>query len=271
MAAKIAVAISTIFENQSRIAEFFLRNSQALAAFDQVILVVQGCPAGFNPQPPPNQLPNFLFDSTEERGLSRSRNRALELCSSEYLWILDDDVLLHPVARSKIQAAIDRFPAAKAITFEFADIADHQTLAKSYPACRALRSMELLRVSSIEIVVSVNFVRSKQINFDTRYGLGAWFPSGEETVFLLDLHEAGAQTFHSPDVIVFHPLAGRNVSKFWRMPRRLYGMGTIAKRFGLSGLALVLRWAFRGLRHGLPPRIVSDLFRGYFVAEMPER
>jgi hypothetical protein len=272
MAKTIAVSVSTIRGNEERVREFFTRNAQALERFDQVILLMQGCSETGQPAPPPNNFRNFVFDSTAERGLSRSRNRALELCSCDYLWILDDDVLIEQSAFAKIQKAIEDLPSAKVLTFEFVDIDDLKTLAKKYPPKRRLRGVELLRVSSIEIIVSVDFVKKSKIRFNINYGLGGEvFPSGEETVFLLDLKDAGAEIFHIDQTIVFHPLAGRSISKFWRMPRRLYGMGTIARRFGVGGFALVIRWALRGVRNGLPADLVFDLFRGYFLKKVPEQ
>lgn len=266
----IAVSVSTIREKEDRVRDFFRRNAEALARFDQVILVMQGCSYEARPAAPPNNLRDFIFDCSKERGLSRSRNRALELCSCDYLWILDDDVIIDPLACDKIRDALNRFQTDDVLTFEFADIVDRKTPAKQYPPIRRLTRLELLRVSSIEMVISARFAKENNLRFNISYGLGAWFPSGEETVFLLDMRDTGAQIVHIDQVIVFHPLAGRNVGKFWRMPRRLYGMGTIARRFGVAGLALVFRWTWRGVRNRLPAPIIVDLFRGYFLNKAPK-
>ena len=62
-----------------------------------------------------------------------------------------------------------------------------------------------MRVSSLEIAFRRSSLRSVELCFDERFGLGAEFPTGEENIFLIDALHKGLKILYLPIPIVIHP------------------------------------------------------------------
>ncbi|WP_161599224.1 glycosyltransferase family A protein [Algoriphagus machipongonensis] len=147
----------------------------------------------------------FTFLSFDERGLSKSRNKAIENSTAEIGLIADDDIGYCEGFEEKILNAFDQFPDADILTFKI--ITPDGRPYKNYNSenFRHTRS-SIFRVSSVEIVIRLDRVKEKGISFDENFGLGANFKSGEETIFLNDAMNAGLKIYYVPEYLVIHPL-----------------------------------------------------------------
>lgn len=146
-------------------------------------------------------IQNYYF--IKSRGLSVSRNEALRICKSKYLLFADDDVV-H--IEDGIQKIVDEFERTGADILTFSIRTPEGGAFKEYrehPFIHTPRS--LFKVNSIEIAVRVAAVRRSGLWFDTRFGLGAEHPTGEEIIFLQDAHRAGLDIRYAPVPIVIHP------------------------------------------------------------------
>ena len=85
----ITVAISTVSENMDR----FLSNFpfESLRDADEVIIIIQGTldykPMGFSTK--------YTIIEDNGKGVSRSRNIGLLHSNCDYIWFMDDDILLN--------------------------------------------------------------------------------------------------------------------------------------------------------------------------------
>jgi glycosyltransferase involved in cell wall biosynthesis len=205
---------------------------------------------------------------TTESGLSKSRNKVIDYCETEYFWILDDDVLPTIQDIKKILTSIEE----KSIDIFIGQIrcSDRDGDYKDYSRSRSGK-LGLLRVSSIEVIVKKDFVLDKKIIFNEQLGLGSRNPAGEEICFLLDAYSAGAKFKFINENIISHPCSNelRIVRSQNNLSRVMIAEGYIARKIGgISGFLLMLYWQMKFFAHYKRLTVLISIFKGYFFRGM---
>jgi glycosyltransferase involved in cell wall biosynthesis len=146
---------------------------------------------------------NFRLVVLEGKGLSRSRNAAIETSTAAWLLFADDDIRYLPGALGLVANALSDLGDVDVATFQM--VFPDGSPARPYPQ-RAIRHSwrTVLRVSSVTIAVRPGRVREAGLMFDPRLGLGAQVPTGEENEWLLRCLRAGLNVRHLPIDIVQH-------------------------------------------------------------------
>lgn len=175
----------------------------------------------------PYERGRVRMHSFAERGLARSRNRALELARGDLLLLADDDIRYEPGFADGVRAAFSRHPDAAMITFRFLERPGGPPAKRYPPAGRAHHGLSIASVSSIEVGLRVRAL-PLGVRFDERFGLGAPYPSGEEAVFAADLRRAGARLYQEPLPLCSHdgPSSGHST---WS-PETTRAKGAILRR-----------------------------------------
>ena len=187
---------------------------------------------------------NLRIVNVEERGISRSRNRALDHALGDLLLLTDDDVELLDGFSRTIVEAFDRHPEADMITFQSLNQDGEKRKAYSdKPFRHDLRT--LMRVSSIEVALRRKSLEKKPLFFDERFGLGSQFPTGSETVFLSDALSKGFHIQYCPEAIVRHPddSSGRALFKNEELMKAKGAM--FCRIFGWKAYAICIFFALR--------------------------
>ncbi len=127
--------------------------------------------------------------SYQEKGISNSRNRAIEKSKSNYIWFLDDDIQLNINSVCRLISHLHKSKNDCEIV-KIGSLEDNSKFYKNYNSrifglCR--EPVKLLQVSSIEIIIKRKSILDKNITFNSNLGLGTLYPAGEENLFLLDL------------------------------------------------------------------------------------
>jgi glycosyltransferase involved in cell wall biosynthesis len=139
-----------------------------------------------------------------EKGLSKSRNLALENAVGKILVIADDDVVYQQGFITKIINAYSQFPDAAAINF--CAVKSDGSLMKKYPdhSKTNLNAFDIFNTSSIEMTLNRTVLDKTKVKFDEDFGLGAVFEMGEEAIFLFDVKNKKQQLVFEPEIIVKH-------------------------------------------------------------------
>ena len=133
---------------------------------------------------------------TRERGLTRSRNMAIEKASGDICMLCDDDEQFVEDYEEKILRAYQNIPQADVIVFKM------MNRRPSFPdRVRRLRFPLTLRVSSWQISFRRQSLLQANVRFDTRLGAGTGNGGEEELKFLMDCEKAGLKIFYVPAVI----------------------------------------------------------------------
>ncbi|MFQ6599351.1 glycosyltransferase family 2 protein [Flavobacterium sp. C3NV] len=152
-----------------------------------------------------SEYANIRVINSFEKGLSKSRNLALETAQGKILLIADDDVIYHEGFVAKIINAYNQFPDAAAINF--CAVKSDGSLMKNYPkhSKTNMNAFDVFNTSSIEMTLNKAILDKTKIRFDENFGLGGMFEMGEEAIFLFDLKNKKQQLVFEPEVIVKHP------------------------------------------------------------------
>lgn len=134
--------------------------------------------------------------STRERGLSVSRNMAINNSQADICLICDDDEVLMPDCAKNILQAFERHPKADIITFalrygekKFANIE------------KEVKYVEAMKTSSLQIAFRRKKIQKHRLSFNIKMGSGTGNGGGEEIKFLFDCLKAGLVIWYVPIII----------------------------------------------------------------------
>ncbi len=148
--------------------------------------------------------PNIKIINSSDIGLSKSRNLALKNATGKLCVIADDDVIFKKDFAEKIIEGFSYFKEASCI--QFCSEKSEGIPLKKYATqpIKNLSWLELLNVSSIELVMKLEDLRKHRLYFNETFGLGAKFAMGEEQVFLGALKKHGLQVSYFPKILNIH-------------------------------------------------------------------
>jgi glycosyltransferase involved in cell wall biosynthesis len=148
---------------------------------------------------------NVRVINVNEKGLSKSRNLAIENASKKICLVADDDVVYYSNFENQIIYAFNQNPEASIITFNH----QRQGVDKPQNSCQKIFNHTLKtiwNVNSIEIAFKIKDIKENNIHFDENFGLGSYFETAEEYLFLMDAIKLRLSGLFCPSVIVSHPL-----------------------------------------------------------------
>lgn len=214
-----------------------------------------------------------VLEERREQGLSRSRNRAIDLASAEICLLADDDQVYVPDVCDRVAAAFARFPQADIITF-MEKTAPDGVPCKPYPRrSRPHSTFSVWRVRSPEIAFRRSRVLEAGLYFDPAFGPGSRYVSAEETIFLTDALRKGLKLVFVPDVTAFHSM-NSTASRGAVDQNVMYSKGAAMKRV-YGGLAPLAICAFAGKkmmqRRTLSPVLLRQMFRAWIDYRGQER
>ncbi|GHE80543.1 glycosyltransferase [Thalassotalea profundi] len=218
------------------------------------------------------QKPQFdthnLIDNTsvnvivlDNIGLSKSRNAAIMYAHSDFIWFLDDDVLL---TNNDIEAVLAIINAGNADFYraQIGCIEWHDKTFKQYKSVKKPSKLNLLQISSIEVIANLTFIKNKQLTFNENIGLGTKYQCNEENNFLIDAWEHGARFTFVDKVFVRHTCIFEN--RVLANNEIFEIRGATASRFKIVGILLLIRWTLRYLITEKKLSYISALYKGYF-------
>jgi glycosyltransferase involved in cell wall biosynthesis len=143
--------------------------------------------------------------NVDEKGLSKSRNLAIKNASKNICLIADDDVVYFANFDTEVIKAFNQNPQASIISF------NHQRIGVEKPnnlskTVYAHSKKTIENVCSIEIAFQLKDVAANNLIFDENFGLGSYFETAEEYLFLKDAIRLNLDVLFYPSVIVSHPL-----------------------------------------------------------------
>ncbi len=130
---------------------------------------------------------------TRQRGLTRSRNMALENARGDLCLLCDDDEVFVPDFEEKILQAYESLPQADVLIFKMVD------RTPSFPdKVMELKFPKTMKVSSWQISFRREKLLKSGVRFDELLGAGTGNGAEEELKFLLDCQRAGLKIWYAP-------------------------------------------------------------------------
>lgn len=143
---------------------------------------------------------NLRMISCRDRGLSKSRNLALDNAKGNICLLCDDDEELHQGYKNIILDAYSSTPQADVIIFNNRRI--NYKHRKTYYKISKIRKAPVYRgYGSTMITFRLDRVRGKNIRFNEQFGAGSSFGGGEDNLFLSDMRKVGLIIYENPGTI----------------------------------------------------------------------
>ena len=135
----------------------------------------------------------FLWINSTERGLSKSRNMAIQNSKADICLIADNDEIFDDDIEEKILKAYKEIPQADIIIFNL-----YNKPTKLKDKIYKLSRLETLKIASWQITFRRKTIIDNKLRFDIKLGAGTGNGAGEENKFLLNAYDKGLKIYHYP-------------------------------------------------------------------------
>lgn len=199
---------------------------------------------------------------TKERGLTKSRNMAIQKARADVCLLCDDDEQFVPNYEEAILKAYEAVPQADVIIFKMvnrpASFADRVV---------RLRFPKTMKVSSCQISFRRERLVKSGVSFDEHLGAGTGNGGEEELKFLLDCQKAGLKIYYVPTEIA--TVAQAESTWFHGYDERFFENRGATTRYilgpvlaGVYGIYYVLRKRGMYVKDIAPPNALKATIRG---------
>lgn len=137
---------------------------------------------------------NIFYYQIKDRGLSKSRNMAIESSSGDICIIADNDVLYLNDYSETINDAYQKYPDADIIAFQVDRINGREK--KFSNTDKKIKYLSSLKISSVEITFKRNSILKKELRFNEDLGAGSNYLMGEENEFLIQALNKGLKVYY---------------------------------------------------------------------------
>jgi len=145
---------------------------------------------------------NIRIINSDTKGLSKSRNLAIKNSSKKYCLLADDDIIYKKGFYKIIEDAFEENLNSDIITFMMVD--EHGKHFKKYSFNSMHNYKSIKDVNSVVIAFKRESILKNNIEFDTLFGLGSTFETGEEYIFLRNCIEKNLTILFYPKIILQH-------------------------------------------------------------------
>lgn len=145
---------------------------------------------------------NCRVINTNEIGLSNSRNLAINNSKGEICLLSDDDVIYSSDFIESIKNSFEKNKNAEIITYQATN--ELGVLYKDYPKIKIHNKRSISTINSFLIAFRRDSIIKNKIQFDSKFGLGSTFETGDEYIFLRNALEKKLNIIHCPKVILSH-------------------------------------------------------------------
>lgn len=137
--------------------------------------------------------------STATRGVGINRNLSLMYASAEICLLADDDVVYNDNYAEIVLSEFEAHPDADVFIFHFDTDSERKQV--KYSKTKKCGWFSRMPWGGIRIAFRLSSVRKANLSFNTLFGGGCVFPSGEDSMWLLDAKRKGLTFYVSRETI----------------------------------------------------------------------
>ena len=138
--------------------------------------------------------------STETRGVGINRNLALNYAEGEICLFADDDIKYIDNLEQVVHKEFEACPKADIIIFHL-DTDSKGRKQRTYPKTRKHGRFERMPWGTIRVAFRLEAMKRANLWFNTLFGGGCVFPSGEDSIWLSDAKRKGLKFYVSKETI----------------------------------------------------------------------
>jgi len=144
-------------------------------------------------------LDGIEWINIDQKGLSKSRNYALDNAQGDILYLTDDDIVLEEETEEIILESFLANPGYDILAFNIEGI--EEEFKKEVTEEKEIGFLRSMKLSSVQLVIKSSFIKENELRFDELFGAGAKYTMGEENIFLFDALKKGAKIKFIPKTI----------------------------------------------------------------------
>lgn len=163
------------------------------------VTVINQLPETLNNQFKVEKNNGITWIDIDQRGLSKSRNCAIDLANADYLYLTDDDIVLEDNFELLVSKAINENPKTDIFAFNIQGI--EKEFKKVRTSEKKINYLTSMKLSSVQMVYKLDFLNENKLRFDELFGAGAKYQFGEENIMLFDALKQGAKIKFIPETI----------------------------------------------------------------------
>src|SRR5699024_1825712 len=158
--------------------------------------VINQVPDKLNNHRNDNIIHGIKWINIDQIGLSRSRNLGIDISTSEYVYLTDDDIVIDKKFEQIIEKQIIKFPETDIFAFQVSGINENF---KKYPTkIKNIGFLRSLKLSSVQLIMKTQFIKENNLYYDELFGTGSKYKMGEENIFVFDALKKGAKIRYIP-------------------------------------------------------------------------
>ncbi len=138
-----------------------------------------------------NKIFNF-----HEKGLSKSRNKAIKYSTADISLIADDDLQYVSNYEQIVEDAYKKFPDADIIAFYVSS--DNINNIKPRLKEGKVNMLRSFKIQSVQLSLKISSIKKRNIKFDEEFGAGSKLFMGEENIFLIDCLKSKLKIYSYP-------------------------------------------------------------------------
>ncbi|ONI37915.1 hypothetical protein AN639_06760 [Candidatus Epulonipiscium fishelsonii] len=143
----------------------------------------------------------IAFYTLPEKGLSLSRNTALDRATADICLLADDDIVYESNYKQLIINEFIKNPKADIIIFNLKSTNINRPEFQIKKNIQRIRFYNCLRYGSFRIAFRLNKIKKRNIHFDLLFGAGSKYSHGEEGIFLSECLKKGLRIYGSNKII----------------------------------------------------------------------
>ena len=136
---------------------------------------------------------------SSERGIGRSRNRALEEARGSIVLFADDDIVYSSGYSAAVITAFDTHPDADIIMFNY-NVSEERKTYRTDKEHRVYK-WSVGRYPAYAAAARLDSIRKAKVKFSLLFGGGARYSNGEDSLFFMDCLRAGLKVIAVPVTI----------------------------------------------------------------------
>ncbi|WP_034059931.1 glycosyltransferase family A protein [Lacinutrix jangbogonensis] len=188
-----------------------------------------------------SKLENIRVINSFQKGLTNSRNLALENATGPICLIADDDAIYHSNFEKSIINSFNSNTDADVITFKMKDLDGNDF--KSYTESKWHTIESLRQVNSVVIAFKLKRINDNNLRFNKHFGLGSTFETADEYIFLRDCLKAGLKLWFQSNYILSHDV--NSSGKASGSDRLIFARSALFYKYdGIKGYLKLLHYLF---------------------------
>ena len=170
---------------------------------------------------------NVVHYKTSVKGLSKAKNKGIDLAKGSIITFSDDDCTFYP---DTISRALTYFEENKNVDIVYGRLYDRKN-DKCIMRVWSNKDLELNKFNfHLNYSAVTCFTKIKSLRFNERFGVGSVIGLGEELDYVMQSLNLGYNVYYSPKIDIWHPELNVSVMSNEKVYKYAYGYGAVFRK-----------------------------------------